>query len=145
MGNATQCYSGFKDHLQEHRGQASTRGSGKATACLTPCLPHLLFPSFLSKRSSLCDKKKQSMSPQKKLVSAWIRLHSLAGTLGVVLHAARENEGPMPACTPLLSQETFGQWKAESRQLTAPVWGLLCAAPFTLSSCFAGNSAFHLT
>lgn len=96
------------------------------------------LPFYQREVAFVIRKNNQSMSPQKKLVSAWIRLHSLAGTLGAVLHAAH-------ACTPLLSQETFGQWKAETGQLTAPVWGLLCAASFTLSSCFGGNRAFHLT
>lgn len=77
----------------------------------------LLFPSFLSKRSSLCDKKKQLMSPQKKLVSAWIRLHSLAGTLGAVLHAARENKGPNACVHPTL--ELGDIWSVESRDRAA--------------------------
>lgn len=152
MGNATQCYSGFKDHLQEHgTGKHPRLGESHSLPHIMPPAPHCgmqacyFLPFYQREVAFVIRKNNQLMSPQKKLVSAWIRLHSLAGTLGAVLHAARENKGPMPACTPLLSQETFGQWKAETGQLTAPVWGLLCAAPFTLSSCFGGNRAFHLT
>lgn len=43
----TQCPGGFKDHLQGHRGQAGTRGSGKATACFRTSLPTTLWDEGL--------------------------------------------------------------------------------------------------
>lgn len=60
----------FKDHFQEHRGQASTRGSGRATVCFRACLlNHTVgwrFPisffgltSFLPKRSSFLWSEKK--------------------------------------------------------------------------------------
>lgn len=148
-----QCHSGFKDHLQEHgTGKHPRLGEGRSLPHTMPPAPHCgmqacYFLLFYQREVALVIRKNnQSISPQKKLISAWIRLHSLAGTLGAVLHAARENEGPMPACTPLLSQETFGQWKAKTGQLTAPVWGLLCAASLYFSLLFwREQSAFYRT
>lgn len=133
-------------------GKHPRLGEGHSLPHTMPPAPHcgmqacyfLLF--YQREVAFVIRKNNQSMSLQKKLVSAWIRLHSLAGTLGAALLVARENEGPMPTCTPLLSQVTFGRWKAETGQLTAAVWGLLCAAslhPFLLF--WREQNAFYLT
>lgn len=123
---------------QAPEAQGRPQPASHHASCTTLWDAGLLFPSFLSTRSSLCDKNKQSIDVTAEKARFCMDSTTQPGW----------DPGSCAPCGPRErgAQETFGRRKAETGQLTAAVWGSLCAASLHSFLLFwRKQCAFYLT